>query len=608
MRIVLLYAPPWKIPPAGERIDAADDGPPRGASGVEMAGDFATMPYGLLSLAAQALRAGHEVKVLNLSTWAWGDVEALIAALPADVYGLTCFTSNRRGVKLLAECIRLRHAGAHVVVGGPHVTALPAETLQHYGAIDTVVIGEGEQTFLELLGRIEAGRPTAGIAGTAWRDGEAVRMGPPRERIADLDALAPVHEHFPAYILLTSRGCFGRCTFCASQTVWRRKLRFHRVAYVLDALEKMLARLPHKMIAIKDDTFTADRRRALAICEGIRDRGLNFLWSCDTRADTLDEELLLAMRRAGCQAISLGVESGSWKVLRNIRKNVDLPKVLEVTRLAKACGLHVRYYMMAGNRGETGRTFQESLKLLDAAKPHEYCFTVLSVYPGTEEFELLQASKRFLHVRAGERGPELRKRPGGFSAESFFERNFLEFFVFADTRPDEAEAIFRWLRAHFGVQKLWRPGVGDCQAALERLGDVHAAHLDLGAALILAGRPDEAEPHVRRAIELGYPVGGLAINYLACIAGQRGDLDGMKALFEQAIREGHGHPIIESNLRVLTSWLADGGPRSGRPLNLSMRHDLEIIPDAAQPIRPGPLPPDACTWPEPKAAWAPAAI
>jgi len=608
VRIALLYPPPWKIPPAGGAPDASGDGPPPEAAGIEMKGDFATVPYGLLSLAAQALREGHQVKVLNLSTFPWPDVEALVRTLTADVYGLTCFTSNRRGVKLVAECIRRHHGGAHVVVGGPHVTALPTETLRHWPAIDTVVIGEGEETFLELIGRLEAGQSTEGIAGTAWRAGEVVRTGERRERIADLDGLAPVQDYFTGYTLLTSRGCFGRCTFCASQAMWHRKLRFHSVEYVLDALEKMLSRLPLKMIAVKDDTFTANRRRALAICRAIRDRGLNFLWSCDTRADVLDDELLRAMRLAGCQRISLGVESGSPKILKNIRKNIDPAQVLEVTRLAKKYGLRVRYYMMAGNRGESARTFQESLRLLEAARPHEYNFTVLSVYPGTTEFEILRRRERFLQVRPGRSGPELLTWRGGFSAGSFFEHDFVEFSAFPDARPADAAAILRWLRTRFGVQRLWRPDLAHCQAVLRRLGDLHAAHLDVGAAAACANRPVEAERHVRRAIELGYPVPSLALNCLACIAGQRGDLDGMRARLEEAVRQEYAHPLAASNLRTLTAWLDAGGPKSGRSLDVAMRHDFEIIPEDRQPVRPGPLPADCCEWPDRRPQAAPAAV
>ena len=331
MRIVLLYPPPQAIRsssrPPGAAIDKSDACLP---------------PYGMLSLAAQALRAGHQVKAFNLSTFPWDEIEAMVRALEADVFGLTCFTSNRRGVAQVAECVRKHHRRAHVVVGGPHVTALPAATLEHCGAIDTVVIGEGEATFGELIDRLEAARATEGIAGTAWRGAEGARVGPPRERIADLDSLAPVQEYFPYSLLLTSRGCPGQCTFCASNAMWGRRVSFHSADYVLDTIEGLLGQIPARTVMIKDDTFTASRKRTMRICEGILRRKLNFLWSCDTRADALDEELLRAMRLAGCQQISLGVESASPEVLRNIRKRQNPQRVLEVTRLARKYGLRVR--------------------------------------------------------------------------------------------------------------------------------------------------------------------------------------------------------------------------------------------------------------------------
>ena len=602
MRVVLLYPPPWKIPAAGEKPDAAGNGPPPGAQGLELAGDFRTIPYGLLSLAAEATAAGHHVKVLNLSSYAWADVEDLLGRLDADVFGLTCFTSNRRGVALTAECIREHHPAAHVAVGGPHVTALPGEALRHWPAVDTVVIGEGEVTFGELLTRLEAGRPTGGIPGTACRSGAGVQVAPPRERIADLDALAPLHEQFAHYVLLTSRGCPGQCSFCASNTVWGPKVRLHSAEHVLDTLEAMLAKLPARLIAVKDDTFTANRKRALRICEGIRRRGLNFLWSCDTRADVLDEELLRAMRLAGCQRISLGVESASPKVLRNIRKRITPEKVREVTALAKKVGLPVRFYMMAGNRGETVRTFQQSLDLIGEAEPNDFVFSILSAYPGTTEFEVLRRKDRFISARPGRSGPELLKRKGPVTARTFFEEDFFQLWALPDMSASDATEMVQWLRANSGVVRFWKPTVEHCRRVLQRLGDCHAAHLDLGAAHGFANQPDDAERHVRRALELDYPVPALALNYLACIAAQRGDLDGAKAHLRRALEQDWPHPLVAANHKTLTDWLATGAARSGRPLDLTMRHDFEIVPAHAQPIRPGPLPADVCDWPEPAAA------
>jgi len=608
MRIVLLYPPPWKIAQPGESPAADGDGPAPGAAGVDLEGDFRTVPYGLLSLAAEVRRAGHPVKVLNLSSFAWADVEGLLGRLDAEVYGLSCFTSNRRGVGLTADCIRRHHPGAHIVVGGPHVTALPAAALRHWPAVDTVVLGEGEATFLEMLTRLEAGRPLDDVPGMAYRAGEGVRIAPRRERIADLDALAPLHEQFAPYVLLTSRGCPGQCSFCASNTVWGRTVRFHSPARVVDTLEAMLAKLPGRMIAIKDDTFTANRKRAMEICKGIRRRGLNFLWSCDTRADVLDEELLEAMRLAGCERISLGVESASPKVLKNIRKRITPEDVRRVTAEAKRVGLHVRYYMMAGNRGETARTFQESLDLIAAARPNDFAFCILSIYPGTTEFDVLHRRPRFIAARPGPAGAELLQRKGPVTGETFFEEDFFQLWAMPDMSARDATQVVQWVRKNAGVVRFWKPGVEDCHRVLHRLGDHHAAHLDLGAAYAFAGRPDDAERHVRRALELGYPVPALAYNYLACLAGQRGDLDGMRAVLRRTLEQDWPHPIAAGNLRVLDEWLNGGGPKSGRPLNLTMRHDFEIVPADAQPVRPGPLPADVCQWAEPVPSRQPAAV
>ena len=141
-----------------------------------------------------------------------------------------------------------------------------------------------------------------------------------RDLIDDLDRLASPHDYFATHILMTSRGCPWQCTFCGAETTWGRGFRGRSVPRVLDDIEHALDKLPVKMLQIKDDTFTANKRRALEICNGIIERGLRFSWSCDTRVDVLTDELLGAMRRAGCQRLSLGVESGSPGVLAKINK------------------------------------------------------------------------------------------------------------------------------------------------------------------------------------------------------------------------------------------------------------------------------------------------
>ncbi len=579
MRVVLIYPPPWKIPAAGEAADPID-GPPDGFRETDLDPDFHQVPYGLLSLGAQALRAGHQVKVLNLSNFAWPDVERALAKLEADVFGLSCWTANRRGVDLTSALLRERHPLSHIVVGGPHATPLAEEVLRHYTAIDTVCLGESELSFAELLNRLQAGQSTRGIAGTVYRDGTQILKGPPRPSINDLDTLASPQDYFDTHILMTSRGCPWQCTFCGAETTWGRGFRGQSIGYVLDALERVLARLPVRMIQIKDDTFTANKKRALEICRGIRERELNFMWSCDTRVDVLTEELIREMRLAGCQRLSLGVESGSPKILKAINKKITAEKIAEAATLAKRYGIAVRFYMMLGNRGETRETFEETLQFLEQTKPHQYLFSCLSIYPGTVDFHDAEKS-------------------GKVNREVYFQERFQELKIPYDASPEDAELMSRWFEKHRGVRRSYVESIEDCKAILDRLGDHHAAHVDLGGAYYRSGQLDSAASHFQRALALDYPLPGLAHNYLACIAARRYDLKQTQEHLRLALRADPYHYVVARNAEVLRRWLVDGGPVKGTPLELEATHDFQLFERTAQPTLPGPLPETFADWPLP---------
>jgi radical SAM superfamily enzyme YgiQ (UPF0313 family) len=590
MRVALLYPPPWKInggshvadgaPAPSPELAYAADGPPAEYADGDLDGDFFQMPYGLLSLGAQAIRAGHATKVLNLSGHTWSSVDRTVRALDADVFGLSCWTANRRGVALVARAIKQHHPNAHVVVGGPHATPLAREMLAHHADIDTISVGESERTFLELLERVAAGAPTAGIAGTVFRTPSGVERGPERDAIEDLDELASPHDFFDTHIVMTSRGCPWRCTFCGAEASWGRGFRGQSVPYVLDALERAVSRLPVKMIQIKDDTFTTNKKRVIQLCRGIRERKLQFLWSCDTRVDVLSDELLHEMRLAGCERLSLGVESGSQRILDAIDKKITTDEIIASTALAKKWGIKVRYYMMVGNRGETLETHAESLRFLERAKPHQYIFSALSVYPGTRDFDMA--------VEAG-----------WLDAELYFQRDFQELKTTFDASEADTDFFREWFLRNKGLKEGWREGVDECRAIVERIPEHHAAHMDLAGAYYEAGRLDECVAHVRRAMELGYPLQGIAHNVLACVAARRGDIDAMKRELEVALRSDPQHRALQANGHAVQRWLAAEGRTKNLPLALDARHDFQLLERPAQPTLPGALPEDFATWTSP---------
>jgi tetratricopeptide (TPR) repeat protein len=283
------------------------------------------------------------------------------------------------------------------------------------------------------------------------------------------------------------------------------------------------------------------------------------------------------MRLAGCQRLSLGVESGSQAILDAIDKKITPAEIIESTELAKRFGIRVRYYMMLGNRGETRETFQETLRFLERAKPHEYIFSCLSIYPGTRDFQDAEAA-------------------GWLDREVYFTGSFQELKTPFDADEELTATLNDWFRANHGLRRVHEPSVHDCETALSLLGDHHGAHMDLAVAYFEAGRLDESERHARRAMELGYPCPGLALNHLACLAKARGDLDAMMDHFSEAARRDPQHYVLVRNVQTARAWFKQGGVTRKLPLDLAIRHDFQLLERTVQPTLPGPLGDDFANW------------
>ena len=579
MRVVLIYPPPWKIPCPGNSPDKID-GPPDDYAEGDLDTDFYQIPYGLLSLAANSVRAGHQVKILNLSSYTWSSVEDILAQLSADVVGLSCWTANRRGVSLVAKAIKRLNPSTYVVVGGPHATPLARPLLENWQAIDCVVIGEGEATFLDLLSRLKDGKSVLDLPGALTRSAGDISDYSRRPAITKLDDLAGVHELFPTHIVMTSRGCPWNCTFCGAETSWGRGFRSLSIERVLDSFEHALERVKVRILLVKDDTFTANKKRVIEICRGIRQRNLKFLWSCDTRVDVLDDDLLREMRLAGCERLSLGVESGSPEILRAINKRITVEQIVKSAEAARRFGIRTRFYMMLGNRGETEATFRESLAFLQLARPSSYIFSCLSIYPGTDDYDD--------SVRAQRVDPD-----------SYFTGKFQELKMPFDASERDAEIMNEWFLQHRGVQALHVPTVSELRNVLAEVGDHHAAHLDLAEALIESGELEAAEHHLCRAEELNSPVPGLVLNARACIAAQRFDYGLMKDQLISAANSDPQHILLLRNATAAKTWFDLGGVKSGRTLHLESRHDFQLFERTLQPALPGPLPENWADWDSP---------
>ena len=354
------------------------------------------VPVGLLSLDAVLRERGHQATLANFSGFGWDRVRRALKELRPAVVGISQFTHNRADSLRLARLARELDPGCFVVLGGPHATHACLETLEGHPEIDAVVLGEGEATLTELLEAVAAGGGLAGVAGIAYREGGKALRTPPRAAIAELDALPIPGAHPGASIgvdyrrqlefVITSRGCPASCLFCSSPLFWGRGVRFRSPRSVVEELRLLRERYGLVYFSFRDDTFTADRERVLEICRLLQQAGLGLLWNCQSRVTAVDEEMLIAMKRAGCECIQFGVESGSPAMLKALGKRITPADVEGAADAVRRVGINLSVYLITGVPGEGEADLGETVRLIGRIRPQDGQVSPLVYYPGTQLF------------------------------------------------------------------------------------------------------------------------------------------------------------------------------------------------------------------------------
>jgi anaerobic magnesium-protoporphyrin IX monomethyl ester cyclase len=354
------------------------------------------LPAGLLSLDAVLRKAGHEVTLANFSSVGWDWVRQILKKLRPEVVGGSQFTHNRMESLRLLEIAKELDPGCLALLGGPHATHAWPELLAGHPALDAVVLGEGEATLLELLEARSAGRPLAQVAGIAYRQGGKCLQSAPRAPIAELDLLPVpgaetgesigVDYRRQLEFVITSRGCPASCLFCSSPLFWGRGVRFRSPASVVDEIALLKERYGLVYFSFRDDTFTADRKRVLEICRLLVERRLHILWNCQSRVTAVDEEMLVAMKRAGCECIQFGVESGSPEMLKALGKRILPADVERAAAAVRRVGINLSVYLITGIAGESEADLQQTVALIGRIKPQDGQVSPLVYYPGTKLF------------------------------------------------------------------------------------------------------------------------------------------------------------------------------------------------------------------------------
>lgn len=324
----------------------------------------------------------------------WSEIVENILKWNPDYLGISLFSATYPSAKLVCKKLKKINPNLKIVLGGVHATLSYKELIKESWC-DYVVRGEGEFTFLELVNNV----PRKDILGLSYKDRLGkVMHNDNRQYINPLDIIPfPDRESFitPNHRMdlgqiITGRGCPYNCTYCASPALWgRTNVRFRSIHNVVTELELISKRYQSSLIYISDDTFTLKKSRTMELCNEIINRDLKITWKCDTRADCLDKELVDKMKEAGCELIKIGVESGSPKILKEIKKGVTKEKLRLAVDLVKKAGIKITIYLMVGFPGETDEDVQRTIDFAHELNTDYYSLSILSPYFGTEIFSYL---------------------------------------------------------------------------------------------------------------------------------------------------------------------------------------------------------------------------
>ena len=391
-------------------------------------------PQVSLAQLAAVVGNGRSVRIADAiaERLSWSEFEALLRELRPRYYltqlAAPTLTNDMRGV-FLAKSL-----GARTIAFGTHVTPLPRETLAPYPALDFALRGEPEETIAELLSILDSSsgaaaespeRPLSGaspiassdpgtgvarglgreldgrlekVAGLVWRRGGEIVVNADRPFIPDLDDLPlPRYDLLPLSryrvpmidgpycFVVTSRGCPGGCAFCIKHVSYQSTVRL-RSAAKIHAEIRELARLGVKNVHMYADIFTISRDQVTELCELLIREGPPVRWTCNSRVDFVDPELLRLMRKAGCWLVSWGLESGSPDILRRAHKGIDPDQAERAIRWAREAGIKNWGYFIVGLPGETEATIRQTIDFAKRLPLDIALFHIAAPYPGTPFF------------------------------------------------------------------------------------------------------------------------------------------------------------------------------------------------------------------------------
>jgi anaerobic magnesium-protoporphyrin IX monomethyl ester cyclase len=375
--------------------------PPQGTS-------YPQPPLGLALLAAILEKHGYPVNIIDANALGLKP-EDITLPPDTDIAGITAMTPTIGAALRIARRVKQINPKIKVILGGPHVTLLPQATLQSSPDIDIIVRGEGDDTFVEILAALEKIPPLESIPGISFIKDSHIINTPERKTNVNMDSLPFAAYHLlpkkaykphpphglrlPFTAMVTSRGCPYHCAYC-SKPVFGNNFRAQSAERVVAEMVYLQEKFGIQEIAFYDDSFTLDKKRVHAICALILEKHMKMAWTCETRVNLVDKELLKHMKQAGCYAIAYGIETASPEIMKTLQKDITLEQVEKAVQIHHEIGLQAVGYFMLGSPGETPETIMQTINYAKKLKLDFAQFSVTTPFPATELYDIYMQGRK----------------------------------------------------------------------------------------------------------------------------------------------------------------------------------------------------------------------
>ena len=361
-------------------------------------------PLSVAYLIAYLKLKGHKARLFDLQIPAqqqsW---KKDLVQFGPSVIGVTAMTPAICKASKIGKICKEILPKAILVLGGCHLTFLPEETMLMHKMFDVGVLGEGEVTLHELIEAVENGSELDGVNGLIVRHGNELVTTDQRKRIHNLDSIPTPHEYydldyylwyggysnvwtFKCASMIVSRGCPFRCKFCAAQKFWSKNYIYCSEDHVVNEM-MWLSRHGARSVFFRDSTFTVNKKWMVSFCEAKRRAGIKMRWICNSRVNTLTEDLIIAMKDAGLEAIYFGVESGSQPILDYYKKGTTVDQARHAFALCHKYGIATAAYFMIGAPIETRADIEATRKLAHELKAKYTYWFIYSPLPGSELYD-----------------------------------------------------------------------------------------------------------------------------------------------------------------------------------------------------------------------------